>query len=282
MGAKRKAKIKVNRKYNVQVSRLCGYVALTVSADSTQSVLGWIYLRRHSPTELFVGNLPIPSWMPFVSSPSQTIPAGPQKKMKSILRKMVAGAKFIGDIFSTGNGRLASRVSMKDGETGVNETLESPKDHLYMEFWNQLYHNGKDSVIKTYLEEYSEERDTQKVVEWSNAAMKAYEVREQEEREEKERRERMGGAADEDGFVTVTSGAKQIKATEAQILAAGKGKFRNRGAKRRKSLLDTRKGIEKDGFYRWQRRTDSMVSNLQKKFRDDCKRITAIRGLQME
>ncbi|CAN8067094.1 unnamed protein product [Agarophyton chilense] len=265
----------------VQVKRLCGYVALNLAEDSANTALGWLYLRKHSPTELFVGNLPIPPWFPFVSSSSEIIAPEPQEKLKAILGKLFPAAESIGDIFSTGNGRLATRICMKGGEEEIEETLSSPEQNLYMEYWRELHNDDSQQTLSRYLAAYKEARDSEKVLEWSNAAMKAYELREQRRKEEKERLEKNGGP-DEEGFVTVTSGAKQMKAAEAQNLMTAKNRFKNRGTKRARSFLDARKGIEKDGFYRWQRRRDNAVSDLQKKFRDDRRRIAAIRGLKTE
>ncbi|KAI0562478.1 Ribosomal RNA-processing protein-like protein [Gracilaria domingensis] len=266
---------------HVQVRRLCGYVALNLEESSVEATLGWLYLRKHSPTELFVGNLPMPAWFPYVSSSSEIVPPEPQRKFKAILNKLFPTADCIGDIFSTSNGRLATRITMKGGEKDVEQVLASPKDYLYMEYWRELHAPGAQPTFARYLEAYKDARDTEKVLEWSNAAMKAFELREQRRKEEKERLDK-NGEPDEDGFVTVTSGAKQMKAAEAQALTATKNRFKNRGTKRSRSLLDSRKGIEKDGFYRWQRRRDNVVSDLQKKFRDDRKRIAAIRGLKSE
>lgn len=272
-------KTKTDPSKDIQVRRFCGYVALNLTEDSPDEVLGWLYLRKHSDTELFVGNLPIPPWFSYFRSSDHLIPSEHQEKFKAILRKLFPNADSVGEIFSTGNGRLATRVTMKEGEAGIKETLEDPADHIYMEYWRQLHNGGEQGTCSRYLKEYHESRDVEKVLEWSNAAMKAYEGREKQRKEEQQRQERMGGIPDEDGFVTVTNGAKQVKASEAQAITSGKGRFKNRGTKRARNLLDTRRGIEKDGFYRWQRRRDNTVTDLQKKFRDDRKRIAAIRGL---
>lgn len=267
---------------DIQVKRFCGYVALNLTEHSPDEVLGWLYLRRHSDTQIFVGNLPIPPWLPYFRSSDHLISPEHQKRLKEILRKLFPSADSVDDIFSTNNGRLATRITMKSGKAGVRETLESPADHLYMEYWRQLHNEGEQGTSSRYLKEYHESRDVEKVLEWSNAAMKSYEAREQQRKEEQQLREKLGKIPDEDGFVTVTNGAKQVKASEAQAITSRKGRFKNRGTKRARNLLDTTRGIEKDGFYRWQRRRDNTVTDLQKKFRDDRKRIAAIRGLTSE
>lgn len=202
---------------------------------------------------------------------------------------MVPGADAVGDIFSTGNGRLATRIAMKRGAAGVQEVLDAPSDHLYVD-WDELRYGidsaevvKKESVVDRWIREYNEARDENAVSAWSNAAMKAFEAREKKKAEEQERREKEGAIPDEDGFMTVTHGPKQMKADDAQKIGIrgkiGKGHYKSKSSRNRKVLLDASKGIEKAGFYRWQRENKNSLIDLQHKFKEDQKRIAAIRAL---
>lgn len=274
----------------LEVKRLCGYVAITPKNEDENRKQGWMYLRRHAETELFVGNLPRPSWFPRDYRREGGIDEKLQKSVRRIVQMIVPAAERVGEVFSTGNGRLATRVSMKEGEEGVRRVLDAPQDHVYMEYWSDLRDGGvktkgeEESIVARWIREYEEERDEKKVLQWSNAAMKAYEDREKKLAAAKAKRTREGAVADEDGFVLVTDGGKQMKAAEAGVVGTkgriGKGRYKSKSARNRKSLLDTSKGIEKSGFYRWQRESENELIDLQKKFRDDQKRISAIRGLE--
>lgn len=284
MAVKKRSK---KKRSDLIVKRLCGYVAVTRRKGNEPSAEGWLYLRRHSESELFIGNLPAPLWLPSIYEQERLIPQEAQEKVKQTIKRMIPRAEAIGEVFSTGNGRLATRVTMCDGEDEISAVLKAPADHVYMEYWNELRgwymgtdtSDGRTGVLQTWLEEYEAERDEEKVIAWSNAAMKAYELREKRGAEEKARREKEGAIADEDGFVMVTSGAKQMKAAEAKVATVGKGTYKSKSGRNRKNLLDVNKGIEKVGFYRWQRHKENGLVDLQKKFKEDQKRVAAIRGL---
>lgn len=276
----------------LDVRQICGYVAIRPRDGTNPEANGWLYLRKHSDTELFVGNIPQPDWFTTKGLGKQVFSEQLQERMKTVIRRMVPGADAIGDVFSTGNGRLAARIKMKDGERGVLQVLEKPADHLYVN-WQQLQEGcdtdsppERENVVDRWIREYYEARDENSVQMWSDAAMKAFEGREKKKAEEKERREKEGTVPDGDGFMLVTSGAKQMKAEEATNLGtrgkAGRGHYKSKSGKNRKSLLDVSKGIEKSGFYRWQRENKNLLVDLQKKFKEDQKRIAAVRALGNE
>lgn len=261
---------------HLEVRHIHGYVA--VRPRGSKGTAGWLYLRKHSKTQLFIGNLPQPHWFARGQSSKLTASEDIQTRIKSVIKFMLPSAETVGEVFSTGNGRIAARIVMKDGESGVDKVLEQPGEYLDVE-WERLVEGVdrgggivREGVVQRWLREYEEERDEGRVRRWSEAAMKAFEVRERARKEEKERLRREGGLVDEQGFTLVTSGAKQIKAAEAT-------KLRKKGKKTR-SLLGLEKGIEKEGFYRWQREKKSAVKELQNKFKDDQKRIKAIESLK--
>lgn len=196
---------------------------------------------------------------------------------------MFPTSESIGDLFSIGNASLACRIDIRDGEKGLESLLKNPSDYIYPQFWTEFQNGPEEEQTRTVMErwvnDYEEARDEEKVIEWSNATMKTYELREKRKEEERIRREKEGDIPDEDGFVTVTSGAKQMKANEA-VLKKTKGFYKSKSSKNRRNLLDVSKGIEKSGFYRWQRENENMLVDLQKKFRDDQKRVAAIARLE--
>lgn len=276
----------------LDVQQVCGYVAIRPRDGATPEANGWLYLRKHSDTELFLGNIPQPDWFTTKGLGKQISSEQLQERMKAVIQRMVPGSDAIGDVFSTGNGRLATRIKMRDGESGVIQVLEKPADHLYVN-WQQLQEGcdtdplpKRENVVDRWIREYHEARDEKAVQVWSDAAMKAFEAREKKKTEEKERQEKEGAVPDKDGFVLVTSGAKQVKAEEATNLGTrgktGRGHYKSKSGKNRKSLLDVSKGIEKSGFYRWQRENKNLLVDLQKKFKEDQKRIAAIRALGSE
>lgn len=280
------------RAEGLDVREICGYVAIRPRSSPRPKANGWLYLRKHSETELFMGNIPQPIWFT-TKGLGKTVSAEQlQERMKRVVHRMVPGADSIGDVFSTGNGRLAARIQMKEGERGVQQVLKRPADHLYVN-WQHLQDGcdgdeppERENVVDRWIQEYHEVRDEKAVQAWSDAAMKAFEAREKKMAEEKERREKEGTVPDEDGFVMVTSGAPQMKADEAKALGTrgktGRGHYKSKSGKNRKSLLDVSKGIEKSGFYRWQRENKNMLVDLQRKFKEDQKRIAAIRALGAE
>lgn len=255
---------------------------------------GWLYLSQHSETELFIGNIPQPKWLAVADS--GMVSPSDQARFKKVLRKMVPGALSIGDVFGLGNNRLATRVHMSEpgatalskGKNAVRAVLSKPDDHLYVN-WEQLVSGGEseeEGVVEQWIREYHASRDERGVAAWGNAAMQAFEAGEKQRAEEKERKARQGAVPDEDGFITVTSGAPQMKAEAAKNLGTrGKsrpGNYKSKSGKNRKSLLDVSKGIEKAGFYRFQRENKSNLVELQKKFKEDQKRIAAVRALDAE
>lgn len=287
-----KTRRKAHRSDGLEVRRICGYTAVRPRSGEKRNANGWLYLRKHSDTDLFIGNMPQPGWFSMDRLGRDVSQEDLQERMKMVVRRMVPGAETIGDIFSTGNGQLATRIVMENGEKGVEEVLDKPEDHLYVN-WDELRHGvdsgedaKKESVVDRWLREYDEARDETAVSAWSNAVMKSFEVREKQKAEEQERREKQGAIPDDDGFITVTHGAKQMKAADAQKIGIkgkiGKGHYKSKGSRNRKTLLDTSKGIEKAGFYRWQRENKSSLVELQKKFKEDQKRIAAIRALRNE
>lgn len=267
--------------HNLQVQRINGYVAISNRSSKTA---GWLYLRKHSKSELFVGNLPQPEWFCGTELSKAVVSPILQERMKTIIKKMIASAEEVGDLFGTGNGRLATRVQMKGGEQAVDEVLSNPSEWIEVD-WERLWwgRERKEGALDIWLHEYEDSRNVKKVEKWSEVAMKAYELREKRRKEEEERRKKEGDVVDEDGFTLVTKGAKQMKAAEAEKLGIGgrlgKGNYKSKSGKNRKSLLDVTKGIEKDGFYRWQRREKDKVKSLQARFKDDQKRIKAIQAL---
>lgn len=261
---------------NLEVRHIHGYVA--IHPRRSKSAAGWLYLRKHSKTQLFMGNLPQPHWFARGQASKHTTSEDVQTRIKSVIKFMLPSADAVGEVFGTGNGRLAARIAMKDGEKGVDRVLDRPGEYLDVD-WERLVEGVdrggeivKEGVLERWLKEYEEERDEESVRKWSEAAMKAFEAREREWKEEKELLRREGGAVDEDGFVLVTSGAKQMKVTEAVKMG--------KKSKKRRGLLGLDKGIEKEGFYRWQRERKNAVEVLQKKFREDQKRITAVESLK--
>lgn len=276
----------------LEVRQICGYVAIRPTSGPKPEANGWLYLRQHSETELFIGNIPQPMWFTSRSLTKSESVEQRQQRMKAVLRRMVPGAEAIGDVFSTGNGRLATRIQMKEGGKAVEQILKRPGDYLYVN-WQQLVDGcdadqptERENVVDRWIREYHEARDERAVQAWSEAAMKAFEAREKRKAEEKERMEKQSAIPDEDGFVTVTGGAPQMKADEAAKLGTrgktGRGHYKSKSGKNRKNLLDVSKGIEKSGFYRWQRENKNTLVDLQRKFKEDQKRIAAIRALGHE
>lgn len=265
-----------------QRREICGYVAIAHHKDC--GAKGWIYFRKHASDTLFVGNLPWPSWLPF----ERTISEDAAEKLKGLVKKLVPGALTVTDVFSTGNGRLAARVSMKD-EGQVTQVLQKPWDHVYLAARDEMMNseclsNTSDDavceVLERWLNELERERDSEAVRNWSDAAMRAFETRERLEKEAREMRAKKAAEPDEDGFVTVTNGPPQMKASEAaQTTSLGRGGKGKKSSRKRKRLLDAGKGIEKTGFYRWQRENENSLLKLRDKFREDRKRVAAIRGL---
>lgn len=282
---------------------ICGYVAIAhPDAPTTQSITpssttpsststGWLYLRKHSTDKLFIGNLPWPIWVPFESAISDQ----QQTQLKAHMAKLIPAALSVESVFSTSNGRLAARVDMVD-EHAVDQTLARPSDHVYLPARDQMHRfssvgsatmtNGARQTgaamnpLQRWLEEHEQARDVTAVTSWSNAAMKTFEEREKQEAEDKAKRDEKAAVPDEDGFITVTKGAPQMLAKEASQKLAGKGRYKSKTARNRKSLLDVDKGIEKSGFYRWQRKNENALAHLRDKFRGDQKRVAALRGLQ--
>lgn len=283
MSANTQATQSVQRFERLEVRHIHGYVA--IHPRRNKSSAGWLYLRKHSKDRLFIGNLPQPHWFAHGLESKQNTSEDVQKRMQSVIKYMLPSAESVETVFSTKNGRLATRVSMKDGEKGVDEVLERPGEYLDVD-WERLVEGvgggeeiKREGVVERWLREYEEERDEENVRRWSEAAMKAYEAREKARKEEKERQRRQVGKVDDDGFVLVTNGAKQIKAAEA-VKMGRKGKGEKGGGRKRKGLLDLEKGIEKEGFYRWQRERQSTLRELQSKFKEDQKRIRAIGSLK--
>lgn len=279
------AKRKSRKSDKLQVKRVCGYVAVAAPKRNEGKVHSWLYLRKHSSTQLFIGNIPKLLWSAS-SEPSDAVKAvskDASQKLSNLIKLMLPCIEQVGELFSTGNGRLATRAKLGGGEKMIDRVLQKPEDHLYIEYWVEMHAGGKERLMDVWLKQYEDERNERKVMGWSNAAMKAYEAREKRQAEAKERQRVEGGVPDEDGFVMVTSGAKQMKAAEAQEVGTrgktGKGRYKSKSGKNRKALLDVSKGIEKVGFYRWQRQNQNALADLQRKFREDKKRISAIQVL---
>eukprot|EP00177_Eucheuma_denticulatum_P000756 GFKZ01001364.1.p1 GENE.GFKZ01001364.1~~GFKZ01001364.1.p1 ORF type:complete len:294 (+),score=56.67 GFKZ01001364.1:138-1019(+) len=287
MKTPRKRTVRSKPSKGLDVRAIHGYTA--VRPIQSGQATGWVYLRRHSESELFVGNLPQPVWFTPSQLHGDTTSTELQERIKRVIKGMVPSALRVGEVFSTGNGRLASRVVMKDGDGGVENVLTRPHEYLDMD-WERLARGceeeenaEKEGVVERWLREYEEERNVNRVQRWSDAAMKAFETREKAKKEAEEKAAREGAVADEDGFVMVTSGAKQIKADEAMKVGTrgrtGKGSYKSKSARNRRKLLDLEKGIEKDGFYRWQKERKSAVKELQSKFKEDQRRIRAVQAL---
>lgn len=285
----------------LEVRKIGAFVAVRGQneGDSHVGVLpkpnGWLYLSQHSETELFIGNIPRPKWL--TEGEPGEISAVDQQRMKKVLRRTVPGAVSIGEVFSFSNNRLATRVQMSEpnssiskGENPVKAVLSNPSDHLYVN-WEELAKGGpgeedEEDIVTRWVREYHASRDEKGVLAWSNATMQAFEAGERQRAEEKERRVKQGAVPDADGFITVTNGAPQMKAEKAKTLGT-KGKsqkryYKSKSGKNRKTLLDGSKGIEKNGFYRWQRQGMNKLVDLQKKFKEDQKRIAAVRALDAE
>lgn len=263
---------------NLEVRSICGYVAIRSNKKQ-----GWLYLRKHSDNGLFIGNMPTPDWFHPDKLAHRETTEQQHARMKEIIQRMVPGADSVNKVFSTGNGRLAAHIKMKNTDRGAQEVLSNPRDHLYMQWEGQDERFDKQrqpNVVGRWLEKYKDERDERKVGKWANATMAGYEAREKAMELEKEQRTKEAAVPDADGFVTVTNGAKQMKAAEAVAVRVGRGHYKSKSARNRKNLLDLSKGIEKSGFYRWQREKKNNVVELQKKFKDDQKRVAAIRGLE--
>lgn len=288
---------------------------------------------------LFIGNLPWPVWIPFshsggaLSSSSTSLPsslsAAHTEQIQALLKQLVPGcATRAAEVFGIGNGRLAARVGISNDNVSVDTILQKPFDHLYLDvlshFSNPTYNynnnnndknttsaaakknNKKCDFVSRLIDSHATARDAGAVRAWSDAAMKAFETREQLAERERQQRKTKASVPDDDGFVTVTDGAPQMKAGDlartgqplrlAQQQDSGKEK---KGSKKRRrggvmagegdeeegwttvgaQTLRTSKGIEKSGFYRWQRRNEDELGQLQNKFRQDQKRVAAIRGL---
>lgn len=276
---------------------IAGYVAVcyehTTSnnptpADKNKSNSAYIYLRKQSPTKLFVANLPWPVWLP--TTPAISPPDC--EALQSHLSTLFPACVSVESVFPTGNGRLAARIDFAPGI--VKDVLARPSHHVYLPARDRMQTSRsadatampsgrQPALLRRWLKEHATSRDETAVKKWSHATMATYEQREKRMAEEKAKAKSEAGKPDEDGFILVTNGAPQMKANEAVLKGPlgrlRKGKYKSKSAKNRKSLLDVNKGIEKSGFYRWQRRNEHSLSELRSKFHSDQKRAAAVRGL---
>lgn len=115
-------------------------------------------------------------------------------------------------------------------------------------------------VLQEWLAQYDRERDTKAVRAWADAAMETYEMRERKREEARKRALEQG--ADSDGFVKIVGGPSVEEADHAKV---------RRGIS----------GVEKDGFYRWQKKRKADLNGLRERFEQDRKRVRAAAGLKL-
>lgn len=267
----------------MQQHRFDSYVVLAQLTAAQKGNGNWIYLRRHSDNTLFAGNLQWPFWLPM----TKTIGEDHQQALRPLIKNLFPGAKTVRDVFSTGNGRLAVRVEMCDADA-LNALLSHPDDHVYLPASEsiRLMDNHAVSAMETlarWLRDHEADRDEKAVTTWSEAAMRTYETRERFAAEEKAKRDKKGSVPDEDGFVTVTNGAPQMKLKDAKTLVSNQRngrRIKTVSAQRRNAVVGLSKEIVKTGPYRWQSQNMGTLVQLRDKFRDDQKRVAAIAKLK--
>lgn len=283
--SKKKVKVKREEPPSVNVRRLCGYVAISAHSSpasesgektSVSPCAPWIYLRRHAENQLFIGNLPWPTWH---SSDTQ-LDLESQTRVQTILRKLLPSATSVDIPFAVGV-RLAARATLPDA-SALAAVLSHPGDYVFIAALDELRTRtplSAETMLTRLLHEHMQMRDETTVTKWSNAAMRAFEARERAATLAKEQAKAAANVPDEDGFVTVTSGPAQIKAEDAARTSVNKTWGKAAAARNRRVVLDVAKGIEKPGFYRWQRRERNGFAKLRDEFRADRRRVAAIRAL---
>lgn len=266
----------------MECHRLGGYVILEQST-SPHKGSNWLYLRGHPDNILFAGNLPWPVWLPL----SKVISNDHQQKLKRHIANLFPGSQAIRDVLPTENGRIAARIEMRDADK-LNAVLSQPNDHVYLPACNrmrQIDGGAADAMgtLSSWLRDYEADRNESNVTSWSEAAMRTYETRERLAAEAKAKRDKAGSKPDEDGFVTVTNGAPQMKLEDARALISkhqGAGLRKTLRGRQRSASMKVPKGVQKTGLYRWERRNSDALVQLRNKFRDDQKRVVAIRNLK--
>lgn len=267
----------------MEYHRLGGFVILKQCTSPHKGGSNWLYLRRHSDNILFAGNLPWPLWLPL----SKVISNDHQQKLKSQIATLFPGSQAIQNVFSTENGRIAVQIEMRDADT-LNAVLSQPNDHVYLPACNRMRQidGGAVDAMKTltgWLRDHEADRNERTVTSWSEAAMRTYETRERLAAEVKAKRDKAGSKPDDDGFVTITNGAPQMKLEDARALVSKHQSARPRKTqwgRQRSASMKVPKGVQKTGFYRWERPNSGALVQLRNKFRDDQKRVVAIRNLK--
>lgn len=126
------------------------------------------------------------------------------------------------------------------------------------------------NVFDAWREEYDNKRDSEKVREWADATMATHDLRERKREEARQRMREQG--PDEDGFQLVVDGAPVRKAEKDGL------DLMDVGGKK----VVAQKGVEKDGFYRWQKRKSQLdIEGLREKFNQDRKRVRAAAALKL-
>lgn len=151
-------------------------------------------------------------------------------------------------------GRVRLAHASVDEDT-VNAILRAPAREL-----EAIATPEPEDVVQKWMSEYESARNAKAVREWADAAMETYELRERKREEARKRLEEQG--ADNDGFVTVVNGPSVEEAASAVQEKA-------------------ERGIEKDGFYRWQKKRKLDVQGLRERFAEDRKRVRAAAALKL-
>ncbi len=128
-----------------------------------------------------------------------------------------------------------------------------------------------ENAFEAWRTEYDAGRDAEKVRAWADATMATHELRERKREEARQRLREQG--PDEDGFELVVDGAPVRKAENdgLDLLEVGGKK------------VVAQKGVEKDGFYRWQKRKSQLdIDGLREKFNQDRKRVRAAAALKLQ
>lgn len=126
------------------------------------------------------------------------------------------------------------------------------------------------NVFDVWRAEYEAGCNAEKVREWADATMATHELRERKREEARQRLREQG--PDEDGFELVVDGAP-VRVAEKDGLDV-----MDVGGKK----VVAPKGVETDGFYRWQKRKSQLdIDGLREKFNQDRKRVRAAAALKL-
>lgn len=265
--------------------KINGYTAVSYKNPSVATLNASIYLREHSTAEnelpkLFIANLP---WPPSIGFKRGMKLSDDQiTNLKQLIKQIIPGSTAVTDVFPIGETpTLAARLTHSD----IDSVLTHPNDHVYLQGRDKLYGDGDRNLVQNWVSEHEDERNVKSVQQWSDSTMKGYEAREKVEKEDKARKRLLAAVPDADGFVTVVGGGAQVRAKDligkdGDVGKSGIGLRRKKGNKGQGSVvLESTKGIEKTGFYRWQRKNENALGELRNKFKDDRKRVAAIQRL---